>query len=393
MEGAGPAPDDTYPRFSERELSARRAALVAAMGELGVEHAVVYGANRAGTAVGWLTGWPVTREALLVLTPGERDVLFIEYFNHVPNATRMAVGAEVRSADPSADVAAVEELRRRGAAGRRVGVMGPIGYRGYGRLAGLAGEVVDLDGVYGRLRMRKSEEELAWVRMGAALTDRAVRALRDGARPGLEEAELIDLVERSYVPAGGTTHIHFLSATPMAQPERCVPAQWPSRRRLATGDVLVCELSAAYWEYPGQALRTFTVAAEPAPLFEELHAVAEAAFDAVVGRLRAGATAAQLVEAASLIDEAGYTVCDDLVHGFVGGYFPPILRTPGSAREPVPDFMYEAGMTVVVQPNVITKDRRAGVQVGELLLVTESGVERLHDLERGLLRIGDVGAR
>ena len=35
-------------------------------------------------------------------------------------------------------------------------------------------------------------------------------------------------------------------------------------------------------------------------------------------------------------------------------------------------------MTVVVQPNVVTPDERAGVQVGELLLVTETGMERLH---------------
>jgi hypothetical protein len=43
-------------------------------------------------------------------------------------------------------------------------------------------------------------------------------------------------------------------------------------------------------------------------------------------------------------------------------------------------------MTVVVQPNVVTPDESAGVQTGELLLVTERGAERLHSYERGLLR-------
>jgi Xaa-Pro dipeptidase len=42
-------------------------------------------------------------------------------------------------------------------------------------------------------------------------------------------------------------------------------------------------------------------------------------------------------------------------------------------------------MTVVVQPNVVTPDESAGVQTGELLLVTERGAERLHRYERGLL--------
>ena len=45
-------------------------------------------------------------------------------------------------------------------------------------------------------------------------------------------------------------------------------------------------------------------------------------------------------------------------------------------------------MTVVVQPNVVTIDESAGVQTGELLLVTEDGAESLHSFERGLLAAG-----
>jgi Xaa-Pro dipeptidase len=46
----------------------------------------------------------------------------------------------------------------------------------------------------------------------------------------------------------------------------------------------------------------------------------------------------------------------------------------------------EAGMTVVVQPNVATPDGSLGVQTGELLLVTDAGAERLHTFPRGLVR-------
>jgi Xaa-Pro aminopeptidase len=44
-------------------------------------------------------------------------------------------------------------------------------------------------------------------------------------------------------------------------------------------------------------------------------------------------------------------------------------------------------MTCVVQPNVITPDQKAGVQVGELVLVTDTGFERLHRAKRGLFRL------
>ena len=45
-------------------------------------------------------------------------------------------------------------------------------------------------------------------------------------------------------------------------------------------------------------------------------------------------------------------------------------------------------MTIVIQPNVVTPDETAGVQTGELVLVTNDGIDRLHAVERGLLRTG-----
>ncbi len=240
---------------------------------------------------------------------------------------------------------------------------------------------------YTELRLVKSEEEIRWLRVAAGMTDDAVRALHQRAAPGVSELELVDAVERAYVARGGTTHIHYLAATPMSRPEICVPAQYPTGRPLASGDVLICEISASFWEYAGQLLRTFAVDAEPSPLYRELHHVADAAFDAIAGRLRAGATALELVEASTLIEDAGFTIRDDLVHGFVGGYLPPVLGKHGRAPGSSPEFTFTSGMTVVVQPNVVTPDERAGVQTGELLLITESGVERLHSYARGMLPI------
>jgi Xaa-Pro dipeptidase len=332
-------------RFSDAEMARRHEALAAVMDE--VDHVLVYGANRSGTAVGWLTRWPVTREAVVVVTPGQRDVLYVGFYNHVPNAQRLATEADVRW---------IGEFEKPPG---RIGVIGRPARDGE----------VDLNAAYTRLRLIKSAEEVDWIRHAARLTDAGVAALRETARPGVSEYELGAAIEAAWLPHGATTHIHYLAATPMAAPELCVPAQWPSDRRLQAGDALVFEISASFWEYPAQRLGTAFVDAEPTPLYRELLSEAEAVFDAVVARLRAGATAAELWEAAGPI-----TIRDDLVHGFVGGYLPPVI----GARTPVPDFTFEAGMTVVVQPNVVTADERAGVQVGELLLVTDRGVERLH---------------
>jgi Xaa-Pro dipeptidase len=369
-----------YPRFSDAEMARRREALAAELEAADASHAVVYGANRSGPAVGWLTRWPVTREALCVFTPGERDLLLVNFYNHVPNAERMATEAEVRWAGPKPMATAIEELDRRGARGGRVAVVGPLDYRPYAALADFA-EPVPLDDAYTRLRLRKSAEELEWLRIGCGFTDDAVRAVHEGAAPGTDERELGNLAERAYVGRGGATHIHYFGAGN-------VPAQWPAARKLERGDVLSCEISASYWDYTGQLLRTFAVGDDPPALHRELHDVADAAFDAILERVRPGATAAELVEASAVIGDAGFTTRDDLVHGFVGGYLPPVLGDKTRALEEVPDFTLEQGMTIVIQPNVVTPDESAGVQTGELVAVTAAGAERLHDYERGLLRIG-----
>jgi Xaa-Pro dipeptidase len=367
-----------YPRFSDAEMARRREALAAELEAAGATHAVLYGANKAGPAVGWVTRWPATREALCVFTPGERDVLLVNFYNHIPNAARIATEADVRWAGPKPMATAIEELERRGARGERVAVIGPLGYRPYAGLAELASPV-PLDDSYTRLRLRKSAEELDWLRIGCEFTDSAVRAVHEQARPGTDERELGNLAERAYVGRGGTTHIHYFGVP--------VPAQWPSARRIERGDVLSCEISASYWDYTGQLLRTFTVGDDPSPLYRELHDVADAAFDALFALVRPGATAAELVEASAVIGDAGFTTRDDLVHGFVGAYLPPVLGDKTRTLEEVPDFTLEEDMTIVIQPNVVTPDESAGVQTGELVAVTAHGAERLHDYERGLLRI------
>jgi Xaa-Pro dipeptidase len=388
-------------------MARRREALTGLLREHGADQALVYGFDRSGSAIQWLTGWPVTREAALLLCPGERDLLFVCFNNHVPNARRLAPGADVRPGNASALGAALDVLASRadrkrtasapsgpGRPGRparppRLGVIGPVPARAGDRLAAIAGQIVFLDREYTSLRLVKSGEELARMRTGAAMSDHAVAALAAAARPGMTEAECCAALEGAYLAAGGLTHIHYLGVTAMAEPSLCVPAQWPSPRRLRAGDVLTCEVSASYQGYPGQLLRTFTIAAPATPLYEDLHRVAAAAFDAMAARLRAGAVAGDLTAAAAeIILGAGYTIYDDLVHGFGGGYLPPVISRADVELRQAANFTFTAGMTVVLQPNVITADERAGVQTGELVLVTESGWEPLHWYPRGLARIG-----
>jgi Xaa-Pro dipeptidase len=372
--------------FSDSEMRRRRAAFGAELQRRGVSYALVYGANRSGSAVSWLTGWPVTREALLVAGPDEdEDVLLVSFYNHLPQARRLAT-VRVAWAGPRAVATALDLIATRGRLPGRIGLVGALPFDQYRLLAEQVGEVLDLNPAYTELRLVKSGEEVAALRRGAAFSDAAIAALAEALRPGATDHEVLARAEQAYVAQGGLHHIHYLGVTAMDEPALSVPAQWPTGRLIQYRDVVTCEISAAAApEYAGQVLRTFTVGAPPTALYAELRAVAAAAFDAVVRNLVPGACARDLAAAGSIIEEAGFTGVDDLVHGFGGGYLPPVVPAPGR-RIPVPEFVLAAGMTLVVQPSVVTRDGRAGVQTGELLLVTEEGPRRLHTFPQGLRR-------
>ncbi|MDG2205196.1 MAG: M24 family metallopeptidase, partial [Alphaproteobacteria bacterium] len=250
-----------------------------------------------------------------------------------------------------------------------------------------ASALVDLNGAFFGARLIKSDEEIDWLRIGAALSDAGYEGLRQGIRLGHNERDLGNLVERAFMPHGGTNLIHFFGVTSMANPDCCVPRQWPLTREVATGDVVFSEISANFWDYPGQILRTFTVGAEPTPLYRDLHDTADAALDAIVAKLKPGTHASELVEASSMIETAGFTAYDDLIHGFGGGYLPPVLGSKSRPAGPTPDITLKPNMCLVVQPNVSTTDAQAGVQTGDTYRITETGAVSLHNVARGLDRV------
>src|SRR5215472_18418580 len=119
-------------------------------------YALVYGANRSGSAVSWLTGWPVTREALLVVAPEpDDDVLLVSFFNHLPQARRLSA-TRVESAGTCAVATALDLIAARGGLPRRIGLAGALPFDQYRLLATQVPEVVDLNAACTGLRLVKS---------------------------------------------------------------------------------------------------------------------------------------------------------------------------------------------------------------------------------------------
>jgi Xaa-Pro aminopeptidase len=366
-----------YPRFSAAELERRRAAVRSAMAEQDLACLVLYGRGR-DLDVQYLSEWPGTRESYLVFPRASDATLFVQLSNHLPNAQRLAALSDVRwgGVDSAASVAAA--LRERDLGRARIGVVGAVPWQHQHALARALPEAqwTDASAILRDLRLVKSAEEIERVRIAARINDAAMAALEREVRPGLREDQLGGIVEAAIGREGGAPGIHYMATTPMRAPQIGVPAQIPSRRVIERGDVLITEISAEHWGYSGQIHRAYAIGQPPTAEYARIHEVALACYERIVAVLRDGATAEQVVDAADVVHERGYTLYDDLFHGT--NQLPPILRSRPTLHRPVPDLTFRAGMVVVVQPNVVTPDARFGLQVGETLLVTREGTERLH---------------
>src|ERR1035438_2455737 len=86
---SGP-PGSWYPAFTAGEMERRGRALAGLLRQRGIDHALLYGADRSGSAIQWVTGWPVTREAAGVVSPRGGGVVFVCFHNPRPHPRLLA---------------------------------------------------------------------------------------------------------------------------------------------------------------------------------------------------------------------------------------------------------------------------------------------------------------
>jgi Xaa-Pro dipeptidase len=386
-------PTATYPRFGDAEVGRRKELVRSFLEQSGLDGLVVFGwsaQNRAAQAdVYYLSGYMGMRDNYVVFPRDGEPALFAQSYNHVPNASDVSFLDDVRWGGVDNGVTVGEALLDRGLVD--VGVVGWMPYQQYASMRRTTGDrcrFTDVTAGFRKIRLKKSDEELDWLRRGAGYTDSALAALRDALTPGVREFELAAPIESSYLGDGGLTTFYYIASTPMSDPDRCVPAQVLSNRVIETGDVVTCEISISYAGYAGQGLRTFTVVEDPTPQIADLHAVAEGVYHSVARSIRTGAGVEEVWLASDVISDRGYTIRDGLVHGFGIGLLPPSIRTRATTHDLHDDWVFEAGQTVVIQPNVISADETVGVQVGELCVVTDEGAVSLHDFPLQLITTG-----
>jgi len=369
-----------FPRFSEKEYARRYKLVKSMMKRKGVDALLVFSNRPIDGNVNYLTNFVSSLPNYLIFPIEGEPCLVLHFYNHIPCTKVMSIISRVEWNRHDAGGYLVKKLREMRMERSSVGVAGMRGipYADFVKLKeGLPhARFVDVSDDYNWIRWVRSGEEIEWYRRGAYFADLLAEALEEKIMPGLTGHDLSAITYQAVIRDGARVYAEqFIASTNMKHPEVFVPWQLSVPRVLRRGDVVITELTASYFgPYYGQIHRPYAVAAEPTAQYRKLFQVALECYESVAKVLRPGATTEDVLKAASVIEEKGFTVYDSLLHQEGGAN--PELGTRTSVHNKQP-FMFKENMVYIIQPQPVSKDGKAGLQLGSTTLITSGGAQNL----------------
>ena len=247
--------------------------------------------------------------------------------------------------------------------------------------------LVDATDLVARLRMIKSEEEIACHRRAAAITAAGIDGSMAVIRPGAMDNDVCRAGFDAMLAAGSD----FVSIQPIVTSGRRTGGGHQTHRRnpIAAGDVVFMEYGGCFKRYTSPLMRC-AVLGEPDAEMRGVEQAVQACVDTLLGEIKPGRQFHDVAMAA----KAAHKAIDDIAF-FLGAYgytigigYPPTwAETIGFIAEGAED-VFQPGMAFHL-PIAMRVPGRYGVSLSESVLVNETGCEPLADHPRRL-RIIDV---
>jgi Xaa-Pro dipeptidase len=230
--------------------------------------------------------------------------------------------------------------------------------------------------VVGEARWAKSEEELDFLRKGAALCDRIHDTIAKVARPGVPERRIFAHMMATTASYGGTfTPMFGWSSGKRGNMWHRV--EQPAFRDVETDDILLIEIDGRYGAYIAQIDSQFTMG-KAHPETRAAFSLALESFERVVERMKPGVTVRELVDAARIEGMGGRGRATLTMHGRgTGDDGPPLFA---SAPQPgILDMVMEESTVMCVKPSTAVGSDRQASRFGDNVVVTPNGGVRLSD--------------
>jgi Xaa-Pro dipeptidase len=239
-----------------------------------------------------------------------------------------------------------------------------------GALPGLEGRPVrNLTAELRTLRACKDSAEVSAIRTAARLAVIGQRAFREGFEPGISEVELWSGVHAEMEAATGE-RLPVLADLMFG--DRCLEVGLPpSDRRLAAGELGLCDLSPRYGGYWADSCSTLC-AGTPTAAMRRLHEAARRALDAGIRAARPGIRGGQLdAVVRGTMAEAGYDYPHHSGHGVGVSYHEEPRIVPEAS------IVLEEDMIIALEPGAYVDG--VGLRVEHIFVVRDGGAELLTD--------------
>lgn len=248
----------------------------------------------------------------------------------------------------------------------------------------MPGAEADLAGpVLRELRMRKSPEEVEALRRAGAAIDRVHERMGEWLLPGRTEAAIgRDIAEAIIVE--GHTQVDFVIVA--SGPNGASPHHAVSDRVVEPGDPVVVDIGGTTEEgYCSDSTRVYVAGGKPPEEYVRYYDVLQQAQEAACQAVRPGVTAESVDAAArDIIAAAGYG--EYFVHrtghgiGLEGHEEPYIIA--GNTEPLAP------GMAFSIEPGIYLPGRH-GARIEDIVVCTDTGVDRLNLVRRDLVVLED----
>ena len=309
------------------------------------------------------------RMTLLTRAPDLRQAKFTSVIDDV------RIWVDEAGADPVAQLMPI--LDEHGLRGLRLGVewnaYGLTAQTGFALRAGLDRYAVleDASDLVTRLRLVKSEAELAYARRAGELADAAYDEAVQLARPGVFEGDILAAMHGAVFRGGGDdpANEYILGSGPGALMCR----YYTGRRHLSEQDQLTLEFAGVYRHYHACLMRTICIG-EPPPAQRRMHGAALDSLAAAREALKPGRPIGEVFdEHAHVLDKAGYRAHRMNACGYsLGATFAPNwmdwpMFFHGNAEPAQP------GMVFFIHIILFDSDAGLAMTTGQTVEVTETG--------------------
>jgi Xaa-Pro aminopeptidase len=226
----------------------------------------------------------------------------------------------------------------------------------------------------GRLRYRKSAEEIELLRKGTTIAEAMFRAQVAEARPGAwERAVYAAMVgEAGRRMASFPFMVGWISG-PLGNTYHRV--EQPTFRTLQPGDVVVNEIEGRWGGYIAQIDTTLSIGRAPQDL-KDGHALAVECFNRVLAAMKPGVTFGDLARVGEVAGMGGRGHARVTIHGRGTGDDGPLFTASGRS-EAIMRMELVEGASFVVKPSTEVDGKPDYGRWGDTVVVTASGAQRL----------------